>query len=118
LLLAYLVLTGGGLTELAGPPVEQITLQRITLPEPGVIRVEVVNDGPQPVTIPQVLVDDAYWAFQAEPSTTIPRLGRATFTIPYPWVQEETHAVTLISELGMTFEGEIPVAVETPAPSL
>lgn len=118
LLLAYLLLTGGGLTELAGPPVEQITLQRITLPEPGMIRVEVVNDGPQPVTIPQVLVDDAYWAFTAEPSNTIPRLGRATFTIPYPWVREETHAVTLITELGMTFEGEIPVAVETPAPSL
>jgi zinc transporter ZupT len=118
LLLAYLVLTGGGLAELAGPPVEQITLQRITLPEPGVIRVEVVNDGPQAVTIPQVLVDDAYWAFEAEPSNTIPRLGRAVFTIPYPWVREETHAVTLITELGMTFEGEIPVAVETPAPSL
>jgi zinc transporter ZupT len=118
LLLAYLVLTGGGLTELSGPPVEQITLQRITLPEPGVIRVEVVNDGPQPVTIPQVLVDDAYWAFEAEPSNLIPRLGRATFTIPYPWVREEAHAVTLITELGATFEGEIPVAVETPAPSL
>lgn len=117
-LLAYLVLSGGGLSDLAGPPVEQITLQRITLPQPGIIRVEVVNDGPQPVTIPQVLVDEAYWTFEAEPSNTIPRLGRATFTIPYPWVQEEAHAVTLITGLGSTFEGEIPVAVQTPAPSL
>lgn len=118
LLLAYLVLTGGGLTQLTGPPVEQISIQRITLPEPGMIRVEVVNDGPQTVTIPQVLVDDAYWAFEAQPSNTIPRWGRATFTIPYPWVKEEAHAVTLITSLGITFNGEIPAAVVTPALSL
>jgi len=115
--LAYLVATGGGLSELAGPPVEQVTIQRITLPAPGEIRVEVVNDGPQAVTIPQVLVDDAYWHFSAEPSNTIPRLGRAVFTIPYPWVAEETHVVRLITSLGVTFDGEIAVAVETPAPS-
>ncbi len=116
--LAYLVATGGGLGELAGPPVERVTIQRITLPAPNQIRVEVVNDGPQTVTIPQVLVDDAYWSFSAEPSNTIPRLGRAVFTIPYPWVREETHAVRLITSLGVTFDGEIPVAVQSPAPSL
>lgn len=115
LVLAYLVTTGGGLRELAGPPLEKLTIQRITLPEPGVIKVEVVNDGPQAVTIPQVLVDEAYWEFSAEPSTTIPRLGRATFTIPYPWVAEEAHTVTLITRLGTTFEGEIPAAVQTPS---
>lgn len=115
--LAYIVATGGGLTELAGPPVEQITIQRITLPEPGLIQVEVINDGPQEVTIPQVLVDDAYYYFTVEPSNTLSRLGRATFTIPYPWVEEETHAVTLITSIGTTFTSEIGVAVETPAPS-
>lgn len=116
--LAGIVATGGGMAELAGPPVEQVTIQRITLPEPGVIKVEVINDGPQEVTIPQVLVDDAFYYFTAEPSTTIPRLGRATFTIPYPWVEEETHAVVLLTSLGATFDGEIAAAVETPAPSL
>ena len=116
-LLAYLVVTGGGLVELAGPPVEQVTIQRITLPAPGIIQVHVVNDGPQTVTIPQVLVDDAYWDFSAEPSNTIPRLGSATFTIPYPWVEEETHVVRLITRNGVTFDGEIAAAVETPAPN-
>jgi hypothetical protein len=114
---ALIVTTEGGLSELSGPPVEQLTIQRITLPEPGRILVEVVNDGPQEVTIPQVLVDEAYWQFSAEPSTTIPRFGRATFTIPYPWVEEEAHEVVLITELGATFAGEIAVAVETPEPS-
>lgn len=117
LVLAYLVATGGGLRELAGPPVEQVKVERVTLPKPGVIRLEVVNDGPQTVTIPQVIVDDAYWQFSAAPSTTIPRLGRATFTIPYPWVAEEAHAIVLISSLGTTFEAEVPVAVLTPQPS-
>lgn len=116
--LASIVATGGGLTELEGPPVEQITIQRITLPEPGVIQVEVINDGPEAVTIPQVLIDDAYYYFTAEPSTTIPRLGRATFTIPYPWVEEEAHAIVLLTSIGATFSGEIGVAVETPSPSL
>lgn len=114
IILTLIVVTGGGLTELAGPPVEQVAIERVVLPEPGIIRVEVVNDGPQDVTIPQVIVDDAYFMFEAEPSTTISRLGRATFTIYYPWVEEETHMVVLITSLGTTFEAEIPVAVLTP----
>ena len=98
--LAYIVVTGGGLRELTGPPLEKVTIQRITLPRPGIIRLTVINDGPQAVTIPQVMVDEAYWEFAAEPGTKIARLGRATFTIPYPWVSEETHRVTLITSLG------------------
>lgn len=116
--LTYLVVTGGGLTDLAGPPVEQIAIERVTLPQPGIIQIEVINDGPQTITIPQVQVDDAYFGFIAEPSNTIPRLGRATFTIPYPWVEGETHHIALVTSLGMLFEGEVGVAVQTPAPSL
>lgn len=117
ILLAYLLLTGGGLKDLAGPPLEQVSIQRVTLPEPGLIHIEVINDGPQAVTIPQVLIDEAYWEFTAQPSTTIPRLGTATFTVPYPWVAEEAHSITLLSSLGTTFEGAVAVAVETPEPS-
>ncbi len=115
--LAYLITTGGGLRELAGPPIEQLKISKITLPEPNVIRVEVINDGPQTLSIPQVIVDDAFWNFSARPSTTIPRLGQATFTIPYPWVQGEAHRIALVSSLGTLFEGEIPVAQITPSPS-
>lgn len=121
LLLAVLALvyfTGGGLRELAGPPLEQVDIGRIILPEPGLIRMQVVNDGPEAVTISQVLVDEAYWSFTADPSNTIPRLGRATITIPYHWVYEEAHEITLITQLGATFTAEIPVAVESPRPSL
>jgi zinc transporter, ZIP family len=114
IVLSYLVVTEGGLTELQGPPVEQISVERVILPEPGIIQVEVVNDGPQEVRISQVQVDDAYFMFDATPSQTIPRLGRTTFTIYYPWVDEEAHLVVLVSSLGTLFEAEVPVAVETP----
>ena len=114
LILTSVVVTGGGLRELSGPPVEQAKIERILLPQPGAIDVEVVNDGPQDITIAQVQVDDAYWTFTAEPGNTIPRLGRATFHIPYPWVKDETHVVRLVTGLGATIDGEIPVAVESP----
>jgi hypothetical protein len=114
---ALIVITQGGLSELSGPPVEQVTIQQITLPEAGRIVVNVVNDGPQEVTIAQVLVDEAYWQFSVDPSTSIPRFGSATFTIPYPWVAEEAHEVVLVTSLGGTFAEEIPVAVLSPQPS-
>ncbi len=114
LVLSYIVVTGGGLQELAGPPVEQLKVQRITLPEPGMIVAEIVNDGPQDVTIAQVLVDDAYWQFTAAPSNVIPRFGKATFRIPYPWVDEEAHLLMFLTNIGTIFEAEVAVAVQTP----
>jgi zinc transporter ZupT len=73
-----------------------------------------MNDGPDPVTIAQVVVDDAFWRFHAQGPTTLPHLGRATLTIPYPWVTGETHRVKVISATGVTFEHEIAVAVAAP----
>ena len=76
-----------------------------------------LNDGPDPVTIAQVQVDDAYWAFTQEPAGALgaPRPG-ARLRIPYPWVQGETHVVQLVTSTGLTFEHEIAVAVATPRP--
>jgi len=42
------------------------------------------------------------------------RLGRATIEIPYPWVQDEAHLVSLLTSTGLTFEHEVEVAVESP----
>jgi zinc transporter, ZIP family len=117
-LLAILVVTGAGLGARTAPPIEELTVDRITLPAPGQIDVEVTNGGADPVTIAQVQVDDAYWAFDISPDRTIPRLGHATITLPYPWVQDETHAIKIVSSNGVTFEGEIPVATVTPGPDL
>lgn len=97
------------------PPVEELSFDRVTL-QPGLIVAEVVNGGPDPVTVAQVTVDDGFWAFTVEPSAIIPRLGRATVNIPYPWVEDEPYDVTLLSSTGLTFSHEIAVARETPAP--
>ena len=60
---------------------------------------ELTNGGADPVTIAQVQVDDAYWEFDIQPDATIPRLGRATISIPYPWVQDEAHFVKLLTSM-------------------
>ncbi|PYE50936.1 ZIP family metal transporter [Deinococcus yavapaiensis] len=116
-LIAYLVITGGGLRELSGPPVEQVKVTRVTLPSEGLVRLQVVNDGPQSVTISQVLVDDAFWAFTASPSTNVPRFGRVTIDVPYPWVEGDAHHLQLLSSIGTVFKAEIPVAQRTPQPN-
>jgi ZIP family zinc transporter len=113
-LLAVLVVTGAGLGARTAPPVEELTVDRITLPAAGQIVVDVTNGGADPVTVAQVQVDDAYWDFEISPAATIPRLAGATITIPYPWVQDEAHFVKLVSSNGVTFEGEIAVATLTP----
>jgi ZIP family zinc transporter len=101
------------------PPVEELTIQRITLDtDPMGMQVALVNGGPEPVTVAQVLVDDAYWRHDIEPARRIPRLGRATITIPYPWVEGEAHEVKLITNTGLTFSRGVDVAVETPEPGL
>ncbi len=99
------------------PPIEDLTIERIRVLEGG-FEVSLVNGGPDPVTVSQVLVDDAYWSHQITPSATIPRLGRATMEIPYPWVETEPHEIVVITSTGATFAGEVPVAVLTPSPGL
>ncbi|MCH8275582.1 MAG: metal transporter [Armatimonadetes bacterium] len=99
------------------PPVEELSIQWITL-QPGEIKLDVINGGPDPVTVAQVMVDEAYWRFTMEPADgTLDRLERGEITIYYPWVEGETHAVRIISRNGVTFDAEIPVAVSSPTPN-
>jgi zinc transporter, ZIP family len=116
-LLAWIV-ASGPTDSLRGdaPAVEILAIQRVVLSPQG-FAVSVLNDGPDPVTIAQVQVDDAYWRFSLEPAGPLPRLGRATLSIPYPWVQAETHVIKLVTATGITFDHEIPVALTTPQPS-
>ena len=113
-LLAFLLARNVGL-ERAAPPIEELTIERIELPRVNLIRVHVVNGGIDPVTIHQVMVDDAVWAFTIDPGPTIGRLGDATVSLEYPWVEGETHHVRLVSRNGITFDADIAVASETPS---
>jgi len=115
--LAWILATDGGLPERDAPPIETLNVQQVVLPEPGQIEIHIINDGPDPITISQVLVDEAFWQFTIEPGTTLGRLDSATIRIPYPWVKDEAHAVTMLSSTGVAFEAEIPVAIESPQAS-
>ena len=97
------------------PPIEELTFQRVMLGDAGIIAT-VLNDGPDPVTIAQVQVDDAYWEFSVDPGTELGHLDRAVLTIPYPWVQGDTHVVRILTSSGVTFDYEVAVAVQTPQP--
>lgn len=110
-----LVVLGGGLPRLArgAPSVEELTIDRVQL-TPGHIVLSVVNGGPDPVTIAQVMVDEAFWAHVVTPDRTVPRLGRASIDIAYHWVEGEPHQVKLVSSNGITFDHEISVATATP----
>jgi ZIP family zinc transporter len=114
LVAAFLRLGPVGVLAKAFPPVEELTVERIALPQTGVMEVSVVNGGPEPATIAQVMVDDANWVHTLDGSRTLERLDRRTLRIPYPWVEGEPHTVTLVTSTGLTFEGEVAVATETP----
>ena len=95
------------------PPVELLTFQRVALGPDGIV-VTVLNDGPDPVTIAQVQVDEAYWSFTSDTGRVLSHLGRATLTIPYPWVEGDAHELRIVTSTGVTFDHEVAVAVETP----
>lgn len=114
--IALFLSTGAGVQSPAGlPPIEELTIQRVMLPAPTELIVEVTNSGPDPVTISQVLIDDAYWNFTIQPGPQLARLASATIKIPYPWVQGEAHTIMLVTSTGTLFEAVVPVAVTTPA---
>jgi hypothetical protein len=97
------------------PPVERLAIERAVLTNDGIV-LHVLNDGPDRVTIAQVIVDDAYWAFTSDKGFVLSHLGKMRLVIPYPWVAGEAHLVKVVTSTGMTFEREIPVAVRTPQP--
>lgn len=101
----------------AFPPVEELTIDRVSFPQEGLLRIHVVNGGPEPVTIAQVMIDEAYWRFSMDEDPTLPRLRNATIEVEYPWVEGEPHVVRLVTATGLTFDHEVAVATVSPRPN-
>jgi zinc transporter ZupT len=78
------------------------------------MRVTIVNGGPEPVTVAQVMVDDAVWSHDVIGDRSIQRLERREIRIPYPWVEGEPHHVALVTSTGLTFGHDVAVATQTP----
>ena len=118
-LMVYVFATWGG--ALVGPsPVPPDALGRLDVERisfrPGEIAVQVVNSGPVELTIAQVAVNDAIWGFAVDPDPTIARLGRATVSVAYPWLEGEPHAVKLVASNGLAFTKDVAIATPTPEP--
>jgi zinc transporter, ZIP family len=109
----FALLGAPGLGDRRGPPIEELVFERTEL-RPGEIELTVRNDGPDPVRIAQVSVNDAFADFRAENAEVAP-LRAGTVTIAYPWIEGEAYEVSLLTSTGATLSHEIPVAVETPS---
>ena len=109
----FVALGAPGLGERRGPPAEELAVERTVL-EPGVIELTIRNDGPDPVTVAQVQVNDAFAAFTGAEGA-IDRLATETLRIQQPWVEGEAYEVALVTSTGATIAHEIEAAVETPA---
>ena len=109
----FAALGAPGLGERPGPPAEELAVERTAL-KPGVIELTVRNDGPDPVTVAQVQVNDAFAAFEGAEGP-IGRLASETVRVQQPWVEGEAYEVALVTSTGATIAHEIDAAVETPA---
>jgi zinc transporter, ZIP family len=108
----FAALGAPGLGERRGPPAEELAIER-TMLEPGVIELTVRNDGPDPVRVAQVQVNDAFVAFEGA-DAAIGRLASEKVRIQQPWVEGEAYEVALVTSTGATIAHEIEAAVETP----
>ncbi len=101
-----------GLGDRNGVPVEDLAVERTEL-TPGEIALTVRNEGPDPVSIEQVSVNDGYFPFTG--GGEVGRLGSATLTVPYPWVEGEAYEIFLLTSTGATVVANVDAAAETPS---
>ena len=101
------------LTDLrAAPPIEEVAVERVILHE-GEVELHLRNDGPDPVRIAQLLINDAYWNFEIGDSQ-LDRLRSTRLRTDYPWEEGLPLNLTLVTSTGVTIEHEIEAAAATP----
>ncbi|HET7482002.1 MAG TPA: ZIP family metal transporter [Actinomycetota bacterium] len=115
-LIAVMVAVFLGLDPIGGlrstPPVESLAFERTVL-HPGSIEMHVRNDGVDPVTISQVIVNDSYWNFTVG-DRSLERLRSTNVVVSYPWEEGLPLDIGIVTSTGLTITHEIPVAAETP----
>ncbi|MCH8306448.1 MAG: ZIP family metal transporter, partial [Candidatus Marinimicrobia bacterium] len=115
-LVSFIIINGTGLRDYVPAPLEELSFERIIFSDTG-IDAEVFNSGPEPLTIAHVQIgwfNRTSYQFTIKPSSTIPRLGKATVHIPYPWIEGEPYEIVLITGTGMAFTHEVEIATMTP----
>ena len=108
----FLRTNGAGLKVEPAAPIEAVQFDRVTL-KPGQIELQLTNTSPQEMTLSQLIINDSFWIFEVTPGRTIPRLGKATVTLAYPWVQGEAYNLRFFTSSAIAFDHVIDVATET-----
>ena len=112
-LVALAIAGGDTLPERTGPPIEELAVERAEL-SPNRIELTVRNTGPDPVTVAQAFVNDAYVDIEGA-GESLGRLSSERITLTYPWQEGQPYLVSLVTETGVVIEHEIAAATETPA---
>ncbi|WP_380677329.1 ZIP family metal transporter [Salinigranum sp. GCM10025319] len=100
-----------------GAPLPDVSVTHTSLPDDETVVLHVTNNGPDPVTISQVLVNDAYWGFEVRGSggdaTLAPRES-VQVVVPYHWNPGWDLETTLVLSDGATFHHTVVAPSETP----
>jgi zinc transporter ZupT len=107
---------GASLLGLTQAPIEKLAIERIIF-KPQEIALHVRNEGPGPLTVAQVFVNDAIWDFSITPERRLERLGGATITLPFDWLEGEPYVLTVVSGTGVRHTREVEIATATPTMS-
>ncbi len=105
---------GAALPDRAGPPIEELTVERTTL-SPGTIEITVRGTGADPVQVAQIFVNDTYVDFTSS-TRPIARLASDSLRLRYPWISGQPYTVSMLTSTGLVIEHTIPAAVATPKP--
>lgn len=111
----FLFTAGAGLNVEPAAPIESLIFDRTVL-RPGEIELHVRNTGPRALTLSSAIVNETVWPFRAEQGEVIPRLGRATLTLDYPWIAGEPVGIKIFTANSVGFETVIAAASETVLP--
>jgi len=113
LMVLWFLGSGSQILRLGQPAVEKVAFERVIF-RPQEIVLLVRNQGPEPLTVGQVLVNDAIWDFSIAPGRDLDRLGAARISIPYDWIEGEPYALDLVSGTGIRHRRVVEVATATP----
>ncbi|MFB6299469.1 MAG: ZIP family metal transporter [Halobacteriales archaeon] len=105
----------------SGEPLPDLAITHVEIPNTEIMIVHVVNNGPEPLTVSQVLVDEAYWEFRMEGAggdRTLAPMQSARIVLPYHTTPGFDYEIALVNADGATFHHTIVAANPTPGFSL